>query len=81
MDSLSKKLLYLASHRGTKELDILIGRYMIACIDQMTMVEKQQFDVLLREPEPDLYEWLMGYEEAPAVYKDLIQNMRAFHAE
>lgn len=55
-----KRLRFRAWHRGTKELDLLVGRFADAQIADFSAAELQQFEALLTLPEPVLYDWLLG---------------------
>jgi antitoxin CptB len=49
--------------RGMLELDLLLGRFMEQGYDQLDETQRDLFKALLEEPDPDLYAWLMGYQE------------------
>lgn len=49
--------------RGMLELDLLLGRFMEQGFHQLDAAQKNLFKDLLEEPDPDLYAWLMGYQE------------------
>ncbi|MFZ4762615.1 MAG: succinate dehydrogenase assembly factor 2 [Alphaproteobacteria bacterium] len=54
-----KKLLYIAQHRGTKEMDLLLGSFAKSHVDQMTDEELAEFASLLEMPDVDLYHLLI----------------------
>lgn len=56
------KLLW-ACRRGMLELDILLGRFCQEGLDTLTPEEALVFERLLRTPDPELLNWLMGYEQ------------------
>lgn len=49
--------------RGMLELDLIFGRFLIHQIDNLTEQQLTVFEDLLTYPDPDLYAWLMGYEQ------------------
>ena len=61
-----KRLSYRCWHRGTKELDLLIGGFADRHLDQLDRAQLDDLEALLRVPEPLLYEWLMGKGAPPA---------------
>ncbi len=61
-----RRLRYRAWHRGTKEMDLLLGPYADARLEGMGTVELDRFETLLEEADTDLLKWLMGQEPAPA---------------
>lgn len=49
--------------RGMLELDIIFQRFIKQSIDGLDEQQLVAFEALLNCPDPDLYAWLMGYEE------------------
>jgi antitoxin CptB len=64
--ALRRRLLFQSRHRGVKELDLILGRFAEAHLAGFRMAELQQFAVLLGEPDPDIYDWLVGRAPLPA---------------
>jgi antitoxin CptB len=60
MDPLQKKLLYLATHRGLKEADLLLGRGIQPFL-KAPLPEKERLflEALLGLPDPTLMDWLL----------------------
>jgi antitoxin CptB len=63
---LGRRLLFQSRHRGVKELDLILGRFAEAHLAGFHMAELQQFAMLLAEPDPDIYDWLVGRVPLPA---------------
>jgi antitoxin CptB len=61
-----RRLRYRAWHRGTKEMDLMLGPFADARLEGMGPVELDRFETLLEEADTDLLTWLMGQEPAPA---------------
>lgn len=61
-----RRLRYRAWHRGTKEMDLLLGPYADARLEGMSGDELDRFEGLLEEADTDLLKWLMGQEPSPA---------------
>ena len=57
MEIYLKKLLFKASHRGTKEMDIILGNFAKKHLDSMNSDNLKLFEELLEVPDPDLYKW------------------------
>jgi antitoxin CptB len=57
--------LYWRCRRGTKELDVLLDRYLRSLYPSASMEEKQAFDQLLRLPDDELADYLLG-NDTPA---------------
>jgi antitoxin CptB len=76
-----RRLRYRAGHRGTRELDLILGPFAEARADAMDGVELSAFERLLAEEETDLQDWLLGLAPAPAAHLSLIDTLLAFRAE
>lgn len=76
-----KRLLFRAWHRGTREMDLLMGRYAEAVIDTLDEAELAVFETLIEVPDRDLFAWLTGAEAVPAEHDTaLFRAFKAFHA-
>ena len=60
-----KRLKFRSWHRGTKEMDLLLGPFADACLDGFDATLLAEYEALLEQPEPDLYEWIMGRAVPP----------------
>lgn len=47
--------------RGMLELDMILLRFLDKKYKQLSPRQQQQFSDLLNEPDPVLYNWLLGY--------------------
>jgi antitoxin CptB len=75
-----KKALYRAQHRGTKEMDWLLGRFAVAHLASMNAAELKLFEQFLAIADPELNHWLL--EPNMCEHQDfaaLIADLRAFH--
>ncbi|KQU96770.1 hypothetical protein ASC68_15220 [Devosia sp. Root105] len=74
-----RRLRYRAWHRGTKEMDLLLGPYADARLAAMDGAELDRFEILLEELDTDLLAWLMGQEPAPQdADHDLLADLLRF---
>ena len=74
-----RRIRFRAWHRGTRELDLIIGGFADAELAQLTDVELDQFEHLLDLPDPLVFAWLVGFEDAPAEEETaLLKKVRAF---
>ena len=62
-----KRLYYQSGHRGTKELDIILGNFAEKHLHTLSDTEINDYEALLEVEETDLYNWLTGIE--PVVEK------------
>ena len=60
-----KRLRYHCWHRGTKEMDLLLGRFADAHIAAMNESQLGEMEALLLLPDPDLYNWITGQAPVP----------------
>jgi antitoxin CptB len=63
---LRRRLLFQSRHRGTKELDLILGPFAERYLAGFGALELRQYAELLAEPDPDIYAWLVGTLPPPA---------------
>lgn len=74
-----RRLRYRAWHRGTKEMDLMLGPYADARLGGMEVAELDRFETFLEEADTDLLKWLMGQEPIPAdADADLLADLLKF---
>ncbi|KWT66873.1 YgfY [Hyphomicrobium sulfonivorans] len=76
-----RRAAYRAAHRGTKEMDIVLGRYADAHLESMTAEALTLFEELLAEADPVITRWFTAGtdgEEAGQL-TGLVADLRAFH--
>ena len=56
------RLIYRSWHRGTKELDLILGNFISENIDVMSDDEIREFEALLNSEDPDIYKWIVKFE-------------------
>jgi antitoxin CptB len=60
LDERRKRLLFRCWHRGTREMDLVLGRFADAAIAGLTDGELAQLERLIEVPDADLYAALTG---------------------
>jgi antitoxin CptB len=65
LNALRRKLGFRAWHRGTREADLLIGSFGDRHLGEFDEVALRQFERLLKENDPDIYEWMTGRTPVP----------------
>lgn len=78
MDDNRKKLLFRAWHRGTREMDLLLGSFAQVYLPTCTPAQVDLFEQLLAVPDPDLYDWKIG--RIPPDAAEDTEALRAFIA-
>jgi antitoxin CptB len=59
MENLIKKLLYRSNHRGTKEMDLLIGGFANENLKELKFDELKEFESILNFTDKKLASWLI----------------------
>ncbi|MFL2816595.1 MAG: succinate dehydrogenase assembly factor 2 [Alphaproteobacteria bacterium] len=73
------KLIYRSWHRGTKELDLILGNFISENIQNLSDDEIENYEILLNCEDPDIYKWIVNQEEPfKTSLKDLIGKIRAY---
>lgn len=79
LDNLRKRLIFRSWHRGTREMDLIMGRFAEHAVPQMDAADLAIYTRLLEESDPDIYDWLCGRQPIPesadsAVLRHLIDH-------
>ena len=62
---LADRLRFRSHHRGTKEMDLLLGSFAAKHLDRFGVTELAEYEALLTEQDQDLYDWLAGRSAPP----------------
>ena len=74
-----KRLRFRSWHRGTKEMDLLMGSFADAHLSGFGSEQLDRYEALLDVPEPVVYDWILGRSQPPADYDhDVMQLLLAF---
>lgn len=80
VDMRRRRAFYRANHRGTKELDLLIGRFAEARLDTMDVAALDHFERFLALPDPLLQSAIFDPGAVPlSDFADLVAGVRLFH--
>jgi antitoxin CptB len=81
LDDRRKRLLFRCWHRGTREMDLILGRFADIEISGLSDADLAEFERLLEVPDPDLYAALTGDAPlAPEYASTLFDRIKAFRA-
>jgi antitoxin CptB len=64
-ETMRKRLLWRATHRGIKEMDLIAGGFAAARLPTMSHDDLVAFEVLLELPDQDLLAWATRQDEVP----------------
>ena len=76
IDNVRKRLLIRSWRRGTKELDLILGRFSDNNVSKFEMAELVLYERLLSNDDYVIYNWLFGKEESPKVFYNLIKQIQ-----
>jgi antitoxin CptB len=79
LDDRRKRLLFRCWHRGTREMDLILGRFADATVADLTDAELGQLEQLIEVPDPDLYAALSSdVLLAPEYRTSLFDRIKSF---
>ena len=70
-----KRLRIRAWRRGTKEMDLILGRFADANLNRLDDATLGRFDALLDENDQDLYAWIAGKLTPPDIHEAIIRTI------
>ncbi|MFC0283338.1 succinate dehydrogenase assembly factor 2 [Camelimonas abortus] len=80
LDVRRRRILYRSWHRGIREMDLLLGQFADARIDQLSDQDLADLEVLLELPDRDVFSWLTGEAALPAEHDTpVFRQIREFH--
>lgn len=53
-----KRLIFRSWHRGTRELDLIMGPFAEKNVPRFTSAQLKQYEEILEISDPDLYDWI-----------------------
>lgn len=65
IENMRKRLIFRSEHRGTKEMDLLLGSFAKKHVPDFNEAELVEYEELLTHNDPDLYNWITEQEEPP----------------
>jgi len=81
LDDRRKRLLFRCWHRGTKEMDYILGRFADVHIADLSEEDVADFERLIELPDPDLYNAFNDKLPLDAVYAEgIFRRIKAFTA-
>lgn len=75
-----KRLIFRSWHRGTREIDLLLGGFADRHLPGFRAEQLALYDRFLNNSDPDIYNWLTRQEPVPpAEDNDVIRMLLAFY--
>ena len=79
LDACRKRLRFRSWHRGTREMDLILGRFADAHLAAMTQAQLDRYAALLENSDPDIYDWLTDRAAPPKTAEsDVLQLLLQF---
>ena len=80
LDLRRRKLLFRSWHRGMRDMDLIMGRFADATVQQLTQEELAEFEQLMEVPDRELLAWIIGEADVPPDYDTaLFRRLREFN--
>ena len=80
LDVRRRRAVYRAAHRGTKEMDIMLGRYCKAVLPGLSDPALARLEQFLELPDPELQAWLLlPAAKVASDFAGLVADVRRFH--
>ena len=64
-DARRRRVRFRAWHRGTKEMDLILGSFADAHVATMDEADLDSLEALMQAPEQDAYGWITGARPVP----------------
>ena len=72
---LKKQIIYRSMHRGTKEMDLLLGKFVKAHIDELNLTELKDLAKLLIIEDEVIYKWYVKRNSDKLIPKTKVSAM------
>ena len=72
---LKKQIIYRSKHRGTKEMDILLGNFVKTYINEFNDNELKDLDKLLSIEDEIIYDWYLNRNSDNSIPKTKVSLM------
>ena len=81
-DARLKKLKFRAWRRGFREADLILGPFADRHVSSFSPAELDRFEVLLDQPDHDLYAWIIGTLPTPQEFDgEIMRRIKAFRQD
>ena len=74
-----KRLIFRSWHRGTREMDIIMGSFADANVPGFDDAQLMQYEEILNHPDPDVYDWVAGRTPVPANFMNAVMGKLLEH--
>lgn len=75
-----RRLIYRSLYTGMKETDVLLGPFAQQHLPGFSSAQLDQYEQLLKEPDPDILDWVSGRQDVPDVHDhDVMKLLKDFN--
>ncbi len=78
-DKRRDRLKFRSWHRGTREMDLLLGSFADANLHAFSEAEVDHYEAILELSDPDLYSWVIGNELIPIEHDNDVMRKLCSH--
>ena len=75
-----QRLRFRSWHRGTREMDLLMGSFADTYLPGFTAAQLAQYEVILQQNDPDLYNWITGGQPLPSAQEGEVMRLLVGHS-
>jgi antitoxin CptB len=80
LDPRRRRILFRCWHRGMREVDLLLGQFADARIDQLSEDELDQLEHFMEAQDVDIFSWFAGSKPVDPDYaRPIFETIKAFH--
>lgn len=74
--------MFRAWHRGIREMDLILGSFADACIDELDSEELGDFEKLIEVDDWEIYRWITGEAPIPPEFDSaLLRRISAYRPD
>ncbi|MDP6351297.1 MAG: succinate dehydrogenase assembly factor 2 [Alphaproteobacteria bacterium] len=74
LDQRRRRIRYRCWHRGSREADLLLGHFADSSLAALDGDGLDQLEALLDQPDPDIWNWIIGREPVPPEFDHQIMG-------
>ncbi|MFI4989142.1 MAG: succinate dehydrogenase assembly factor 2 [Alphaproteobacteria bacterium] len=75
LDPRLKRLHFRSWHRGTREMDLLLGGFAERHLGGLSESELAQYEALLEVADPEIYSWIAGQAPVPPAFDNAVMKL------
>ena len=72
---LKKQIIYRSTHRGTKEMDLLLGNFVKKNVDTFNTSELKELEIITKIEDEILQKWYFGKNDKALVPKNKVSQL------